>query len=45
MFWAASIGKAIGISLIMTMLAIFVIDHLSEERAETYHQKIEEALK
>lgn len=42
--WAVPIGRAIGISLIIIMLATFVVDHFSEERAEVYHQKIEEYL-
>lgn len=45
LFWSVPIGRAIGISLIIIMLATFVVDHFSEERAEIYHQKIEEALK
>ena len=44
MFWAVPIGRAIGIGLIIMMLSTFVIDHFSEERAETYHKKIEEVL-
>jgi len=45
MFWATPIGRAIGISLIIMMLTTFVVDHFSEERAETYHQKIEAEIK
>ena len=44
LFWAVPIGRAIGISLIIIMLATFVVDHFSEERAEIYYQKIEETL-
>jgi membrane glycosyltransferase len=44
MFWPVPIGRAIGISLIILMLATFVIDHFSEERAEIYHKHIVEAL-
>ncbi len=44
LFWAAPIGRAIGISLIIIMLATFVVDHFSEERAEIYHKHIVEAL-
>lgn len=45
LFWADPIGRAIGISLIIIMLATFVVDHFSEERAEKYHKHIVEALK
>lgn len=45
MLWASPIGRAIGIALIIMMLATFVIDHFSEERAEIYYKKIEVALK
>jgi hypothetical protein len=39
-FWATPLGRAIGISLILMMLATYVVDHFSEERAETYYKKI-----
>lgn len=45
LFWAAPIGRAVGIALILMTLATFVVDHFSEERAEVYHAKIIEALK
>jgi hypothetical protein len=45
LFWATPIGRAIGISLVLMTLATFVVDHFSEERAETYHQKIVKELK
>ena len=45
LFWATPIGRAIGISLILMGLATFVVDHFSEERADIYYQKIEEAIK
>lgn len=40
-FWAAPIGRAIGISLILIMLATFVVDHFSEERAHIYLNSLE----
>ena len=40
MFWETPIGRAIGIGLIITMLATFVVDHFSEERASIYYQHI-----
>ena len=39
-FWETPIGKAIGIALILIMLATFVVDHFSEERAGIYYQHI-----
>lgn len=44
-FWAAPIGRAIGISLIILMLGTFVVDYFSEERAATYQNAIETELK
>ncbi len=43
--WATPIGRAIGIGLILVMLAIFVIDHFSEERAHIYYKHIIEQTK
>jgi len=42
LFWSTSIGRAIGLTLILLALSIFFIDHFSEERAYIYHQKIVE---
>ncbi|MEW4924419.1 hypothetical protein [Algibacter sp. 2305UL17-15] len=39
-FWETPIGRAIGIALILTMLATYVVDHFSEERANMYYQHI-----
>ena len=44
MFWATPIGWAIGIALLLTGLAAFVIDHFFEERAEIYYQQIARAI-
>jgi hypothetical protein len=38
--WAVPLGRAIGIALILTALATFVIDHFSEERANIYYEQI-----
>lgn len=43
-FWATPLPRAIGISLIILMLSTYVIDHFSEERADTYYKHITEAL-
>ncbi len=43
-FWAAPIGRAIGIALIIMMLATYVIDHFSEERANAYYEEILKAV-
>jgi hypothetical protein len=45
LFCSTPIGRAIGISLIIIMLATFVIDQFSEERAEVYHHGIMESMK
>ena len=42
LFWNTSIGRTIGLTLVLLALAIFFIDHFSEERAYIYHQKIVE---
>ena len=39
-FWAAPLGRAIGLCLILMTLATYVVDHFSEERADKYHIEI-----
>jgi len=41
-FWTSASGRAVGLTLILTALTIFFIDHFSEERARIYHQRIVE---
>lgn len=43
-FWTTPLMRAIGITLIILMLATYVVDHFSEERAGTYFKHIVEAL-
>ena len=40
LFWHVPIGRTIGIALILTALATFVIDFFSEERADLYYLHI-----
>lgn len=35
-FWGTPIGRAVGIALILATVAVFIVDHFSEERAEIY---------
>lgn len=44
-FWATPLMRAIGVTLIILLLSTYVIDHFSEERADTYYKHILEALK
>lgn len=44
LFWPAPLGRAIAISLLTIMLATFVVDHFSEERAQIYHTAIMEQI-
>ena len=45
LFLGGAWGRAIGLALILFGLSVLFIDHFSDERAETYHQHIERALK
>jgi membrane glycosyltransferase len=44
LLWDTPMGRAIGMALILATLATFVVDHFSEERADTYYEKIVEYL-
>lgn len=41
LFWDKPIGRAIGIALLLMTIATYVVDHFSEERAETYYKHLE----
>jgi len=45
LIWSSPWPRTIGLSLILLALSALFIDHFSEERADTYHQKIIEELK
>ena len=44
-FWGGAWGRAIGLGLVLLSLSGLFLDHFSEERADTYHQYIINALK
>lgn len=40
LFWDKPIGRAIGIALLLMVIASFVVDHFSEERAKIYYEQL-----
>jgi len=44
LFWGGAWGRALGLSIILLGLSVLFLDHFSEERAESYHQKIVDEL-
>lgn len=44
LFFGGAWGRGIGLALILFGFSVLVIDHFSEERAETYHHHIVKAL-